>query len=105
LNTVNAATGLSGFQIRFGRAPCVLPPTVLVLQPNEAVPAKQIVEDIISLENEAKDSLFTAKVSQAHYANVHRSADEPFAVGDKVLLSTLHRRREYKSKNDRRVAK
>ncbi|KIY48109.1 hypothetical protein FISHEDRAFT_18987, partial [Fistulina hepatica ATCC 64428] len=75
LNTVNASTGLSGFQVLFGRAPRVLPPIVPVLQPNFVIPAQEIVKNIIDLKQEAKDSLLAAKVSQAHYANAHRTAD------------------------------
>ena len=38
-------------------------------------------------------------------ANVHRAPEMPYAVGDQVLLSTFHRRREYMQRGDQRVAK
>jgi hypothetical protein len=40
---------------------------------------------------EAKDNLLQAKIFQSHYANLHRSPEIPFKIGDKVMLSTLHR--------------
>jgi hypothetical protein len=38
-------------------------------------------------------------------ANEHRTDDFPFEKGNRVVLSTLHRRREYKAKDEKRVAK
>src|SRR5882762_5889347 len=55
--------------------------------------------------NEAKDNLLQAKVFQTHFANKSRRADFNFAINDKVMLSTLHRRQEYKTKGDGRAAK
>jgi hypothetical protein len=49
--------------------------------------------------------LLAAKIRQAHYANKSRRPDETFAIGDKVMLSTLHRRREYTQGKSNCVAK
>ena len=46
-----------------------------------------------------------AKVSQAEQANKGRLMSFPFRVGQRVRLSTLHRRRDYKSKDEKRVVK
>ena len=54
---------------------------------------------------EAQDNLISAKVSQAYQANKHRSFFFPFKVGDRVVLSTLNRRREIKAGDPNRVAK
>jgi hypothetical protein len=54
---------------------------------------------------EARDSLTAAKISQAHHANKERAPDREFEVGDRVLLATAHRRRDYMQKKDGRVAK
>jgi Chromo (CHRromatin Organisation MOdifier) domain len=54
---------------------------------------------------EAKDNLLLAKIFQTHHANIHRSPEPPFQVGDKVMLSTLHRRQEFKKKGEKRAAK
>jgi hypothetical protein len=62
---------------------------------------KRLENDI----NEAKDNLANAKVAQAFYANQTRGPEPNFRVGDKVKLSTFHRRAEYKKKGEHRVAK
>ena len=54
---------------------------------------------------EAQDNLLKAKVSQAQQANKHCLGIFPFEVGQRVHLSTLHRRREYKSKDQKRMVK
>ena len=46
-----------------------------------------------------------AKISQAYHANKVRGPEEIFKVGDKVMLSTMNRRKEYKSGDPKRVAK
>ena len=43
--------------------------------------------------------------NQASAANKHRGPDPRFNVGDRVLLSTFHRRRQYMQRGDTRVAK
>lgn len=47
---------------------------------------------------EAQDNLLKAKISQAQQANKHCIGIFPFEVGQRVWLSTLHRRWEYKAK-------
>jgi len=104
MNSINASTGFSNFQIRLGRSPCLIPPLV----PNTLTPpssdehhtlqAQKIISQIETDVAEAKDNLLRAKVFQMYYANLNRSPDIPFEVGDKVMLSTLHRRQQFKKK-------
>ena len=54
---------------------------------------------------EAQDNLLKAKLSQAVQVNKHRTLTFPFAISSRVRLSTLHRRKEYKSKGEKHVAK
>src|ERR1700729_4262735 len=110
MNTVNASIGFPPFQIRLGRSPRIIPPIIPIsLSPtpptDDVQKATDIIHQIATDTNEAKDNLLQAKVFQAHFANDHRGADELYAVGDKVMLSTLHRRQEYKKKGEHRVAK
>jgi hypothetical protein len=110
MNTVNASIGFTPFQIRLGRSPRIIPPIIPIsLSPtpptDDVQQATDIIHQIATDTNEAKDNLLQAKVFQAHFANDHRGADELYAVGDKVMLSTLHRRQEYKKKGEHRVAK
>lgn len=69
---------------------------------------KAALEAIQRLETdvlEAKDNLLLAKAAQATHANRSRGEELRFSVGDKVLLSTFHRRREYMQRGSLRVAK
>lgn len=112
MNSVNASTGFSGFQIRMGRSPRLMPPIVNrqellsnLMLTSEAEVAAAVIESIKAIEAESKDNLLQAKVQQAHAASSHRSREVIYAAGDKVMLSTLHRRAQYKRKDKRRVAK
>jgi hypothetical protein len=107
MNTVNASTGFTGFQLRHSQSLCMLPPLV----PREDVPstvevsAADIVSKVAADVAQARDNLLLAKVSQAFHASVAGRAEDIFVVGDKVMLSTFHRRKEYKKKGDLRAAK
>jgi hypothetical protein len=73
---------------------------------DEKAPEVQDFMDKMILDTEeVKDALFAAKVTQAMQVNKHRNKVETFSVGDRVMLSTLHQRREYKSQDKNRVAK
>ncbi|KAJ3491013.1 hypothetical protein NLJ89_g11381 [Agrocybe chaxingu] len=54
---------------------------------------------------EAQDNLLKAKISQSFFANKNRQLTFPFKVGDRVVLSTVHRRQEYKAPGKKHVAK
>ena len=81
--------------------PSDLPPTLCSVSSR--------VEEVISWINldvsEARDNLIAAKAFQAHYANKSRCPEVVYAVGDCVMLSTFHRRREYRKKGDKRATK
>ncbi|KAI0037624.1 hypothetical protein FA95DRAFT_1455214, partial [Auriscalpium vulgare] len=112
MNTVNASTGFSPFQLRMGRQPRLIPPLLLPDADaataefgTDAHAAQQIIDQITVDFAEAQDALFAAKLLQADYANQHRGPEHVYAVGDRVLLSTFHRRRDYKAQDPARVAK
>jgi hypothetical protein len=111
MNTVNASTGFSGFQLRMGRCPRIIPLLVPERLPTELTDvdsterATALLEQIQMDCNEAKDNLLLAKTNQAFHANKSRGKDDIFAVGDRVMLSMLHRRREYRKKGERHAAK
>ena len=107
MNTINKSTGFSPFQLRFGRAPRVLPP---LLPPppstsSDYVTARAIIEEVSANVAAARDNLMLAKISQAYHSNASRGNTVLYKVGDKVMLSTLNRRKEYKSQDQMRVAK
>jgi hypothetical protein len=111
MNSVNASTGFSNFQIRLGRSPRLIPPivpntlTTATSDKEDTAQALKIISQIETDVAEAKDNLLQAKVFQAHYANLNRSPDIPFVVGDQVMLSTLHRRQQFKKKGEKWAAK
>jgi hypothetical protein len=111
MNTINTSTGLSGFQVRMGHSPRVLPPLIPslpeidALRRDVAASLRTTLHTIADCESQAKDALIVARVSQAHFANLHRAPEREYKVGDKVLLSTTHRRKEYKDGDKTRVAK
>lgn len=106
MNTVNASTGFSPFQLRHGRSPLLVPPVIARnLTAPEDVDAAALIQRIEADVMEAQDNLLLAKSSQVTAADRDRSPEKEYAVGDKVMLSTFHRRREYMQKGDKRVAK
>jgi hypothetical protein len=110
MNTVNKSTGFTPFQLRLGRNPRIIPPIIKnKANITDVTPAELTAQSVIDRLNhdvwEAKDNLLKANISQAQQANKNRLLGFPFEVGQWVRLSTLHRRREYKSKNEKRVVK
>ena len=63
------------------------------------------MEEISTNIADARDNLLLAKITQSFHSNSSRGSTVSYKVGDKVMLSTLNRRRDYKSNDGRRVAK
>jgi len=111
MNTINASTNFSPFQLHMGRSPRVIPPLVPSELPpdiagtDDAALASTVIDQIATDVDKAKDALLHAKVTQAHFANADRGREVVYAIGDLVMLSTLHRRNEYKKKGEKCVAK
>jgi hypothetical protein len=100
MNTVNASTGFSGFQLHLGRSPCLIPPIIPSELPSDMNCNTDTVKTIIELLTndvaEAKDNLLLAKITQAHHTDKLRPPDPEYQVGDLVMLSTANHRHEYK---------
>jgi len=109
MNTVNSSTKFSGFQLHLGRSPRVIPPIVpLQLPPDLMDAADTAVKTILRLTDdvaEARDNLLLTKVTQSFHADASRNPNPNYKVGDLVMLSTKHRRHEYKKKGKKRTAK
>ncbi|GAW09476.1 reverse transcriptase-RNase H-integrase [Lentinula edodes] len=111
MNSVNSSTGLSMFELRYGRCPRVIPPLIRddsIIPPNaseDAIAAREFLTDIDSTVREARDNLTLAKVVQAYQADKDRGPCELFEEGDWVMLSTYHRREIFKKAGEKRAAK
>lgn len=108
MNSVNRSTGFSNFQLKIGRSPRIIPPLVsssFNSADADDVKASDAIHQLKTDVAEAQDALLMAKVQQAHQANKHRGPEWEFKVGDRVTLTTRHRRNEYKRKGEKCVAK
>jgi hypothetical protein len=106
MNTINNSTGFSGFQLKMGRAPRIIPPLGRGTQEkNIDIRAIEVIERLQKETEDAKENLLQAKINQSLQANKHRSAEFPYKVGGRAWLSTMNRRREYLKGNEKRVAK
>jgi hypothetical protein len=109
MNTVNASTGYSGFQLHLGRSPCVIPPLIPSVLSPEHADSLPLISDLIDRLNtdvaDARDNLLLAKITQTHHANKSRAPDPLFKIGDFMHLSTANRRHKYKKIGEKRSAK
>jgi hypothetical protein len=85
--------------------PPIVPNALTDLATPEEVGVQQIISQIAIDVEEAKDNLLQAKIFQAHYANQHYEKEHKYAVGNNVMLSTLHRHNKYKKKGGKCIAK
>jgi hypothetical protein len=54
---------------------------------------------------DTRDNLILAKITQSVHANTARSKAIPYKIGNKVMLSTLNRQRDYKTTGKQCVTK
>ena len=107
MNTVNKSTGFTPFQLCMGCSSRVIPPLLPAKSSATVtdIDAWNIIRKLETDAFEAQDNLLKAKLSQSVQANKNRTLTFLFTVGSCVHLSTLHRRKEYKAKCEKRVAK
>lgn len=116
MNTVNASTGFTPFYLKTGRNPRTIPPLALAEERNtgereepeveeETRKAIELLEKLQEAIEEARDGLIEAKTRQAHFVNQHRGPEDPYQVGDRVMLSTENQRRDFKARGQKRSAK
>ncbi|KIM75527.1 hypothetical protein PILCRDRAFT_41199, partial [Piloderma croceum F 1598] len=93
MNTVNASTGFSGFQLHLGQSPHIILPIV----PNELpVELQDAAETATTIIDQLKNDV--AKITQVHHSSGSHAPDPLFHVDDLVMLSTANRCHKYKKK-------
>jgi hypothetical protein len=109
MNSVNASTGFSNFQLHLGRSPHLIPPIVPSEPPDDlrsaAVRTEELITQIRTDVMEAQDNLLQAKIFQEQFANTNRGEEFIYQVGDMVMLSTFNRQRKYRKKGEKQAAK
>ncbi len=109
MNTINASTGFSGFQLKMGRSLRIILPLVLQALapscPQEDINAAHVIEKLLDDTEIAKDTLLQSKVAQASYTNKKHKSDFEIAVGDCIMLSMFHRHHDFKNGDKNRVVK
>lgn len=88
LNTVNASAGFSGFQLKTGRCPRIIPALSPIAKPSfEDIEAAEVIRMINRDAAEAQDNLLQAKIDQAAQANRSQALDRDRRVGYNYLPS------------------
>ncbi|OJA16296.1 hypothetical protein AZE42_09402 [Rhizopogon vesiculosus] len=107
MNTVNASTGYSPFQLHLGHAPWVLPPLLPLTQvlTTDDCAAHMFLKCLHLDLLDTHDNLLASRIAQASSVNKSQSDKPHLAVDDLILLSTKHHRWDYMRKCDSRVAK
>ena len=83
-STVNESTGFAPFELTYGAMPRIFQKADIT--PYQGV--KSFAEKTLTNLAIAHDSIIASRSFQAHYADRHRSAEEPLKEGDLVYLST-----------------
>ncbi len=107
MNTINASTGFTPFQLHSGRHPRVIPPLVFdhTERSPDSIDAAKLIKQLDADVMEAQDNLLLAKSNQAYHADKARRPETVYANGDKVMLSMFHRRRNFMQRGNNWVAK
>jgi len=102
MNTINASTGYSGFQLHLSQSPHVIPPLIPSELPVElqdvATTATSLLDQLSNDVANMRDNLLLAKITQAYHASATRGPEPTYHISDCIMLSTMNRHHEYKKK-------
>jgi hypothetical protein len=88
--------------------PLLTPENIQSVRQDFPTDVANALNTIISLTMDvadAHDTMIASQVAQAHTANMHRSKEADFNIGNFTYLSTAHRRHKYLNGNNKQVAK
>jgi hypothetical protein len=93
MNSVNASTSFSKFQIHMGHSPRAIPLLVQGVVSDDTSEDTAACSIIAQIENDickAKDALLGAKIIQAFFANKSHGPEDHYVISDCVMLATLY---------------
>src|SRR5262245_24845065 len=106
MNTVNASTSFSLFQLHMGWSLQIIPPLISHnIDDIEDIQALDVIEHLEADVKKVKANLAATKLSQSVQANNDHTDNFPINKGNCVLLSMLNRCNEYKKKGEKHAAK
>jgi hypothetical protein len=108
MNTMNASTGFSGFQLKTGWSPHIIPPIAPLTKnaTTNEITTHNIITQVNLDVQKAQDNLLSAKIHQAYHENECWAPEDVYEVGDLVMLSTKNQHHcNYKCKGKTQVAK
>jgi transposase InsO family protein len=83
-STINESTGFAPFELTYGNMPRI----INHIEPTPFDGVQAFAEKALTNLAIAHDSIIASRSFQTHYANRHRTAEEPLKEGDLVYLST-----------------
>jgi RNase H-like domain found in reverse transcriptase/Reverse transcriptase (RNA-dependent DNA polymerase)/Integrase zinc binding domain len=85
-SNISSSSGFAPFELNYGHMPMIIGGISPIEKAKPGV--RNFVNQAISNLEMAHDAIIESRVRQTHQANKKRKAETPFAVGDKVYLST-----------------
>jgi hypothetical protein len=85
-SNISSSSGFAPFELNYGHMPMIIGGISPIEKAKPGV--RKFVNQAISNLEMAHDAIIESRVRQTHQANKKRKAETPFAVGDKVYLST-----------------
>src|SRR5882757_4884195 len=87
-STISESTGFAPFELTYGRIPRI----INRIEPTVFNGVRAFADKALTNLAIAHDSIIASRSFQTHYANRHRTAEEPFKMGHLAYLSTKNLR-------------
>ena len=101
---ITTFTDCLGYNVQLVPCSTSLTSTTSLTEPSD-LSATKVIQKIHTDTLKAKDNLNQAKISQAIQSNKTQTLTFLFEIGDRVRLSTLHRRHKFKGSGERCITK
>ena len=109
MNSKNASTGYSSFQLHLGHSPRIIPPIVPSSLPNflnnATATAKSIITCVHDDVSDMCTNLLLTKITQSHHMLSSHGCSPKYKIGNMVMLSATNCCHKYKWKGEKWTAK